>query len=390
MKIDKKNPSHWLLLLQQGLYTLLASTARRLRAKPARPKVVLYGHQLSGNLKALYEEWRLHRQQDFSCLFLSLDPEYSQVLQSEGVRVLQCSRLKDMLEAGRADVIITDHGLHAMRPFLSLTDIILIDVWHGIPYKGFTPDDFRVQHRYQETWVSSPLLKSVYEQQYGFRRDMVINLGYARADKLFRGDSPEPDIRASLDIPAESKLVLYAPTWQQDDSGREMFPFGMDQESFISALETACRQNGATLLIRSHLNARISQGDHRNVRYCSMRDYPDSEYLLQCTDLLICDWSSISFDYLALDRPTVFLDVEPPFKNGFSLGPEYRFGEIVSNKENLLAAIDTFLGDPERYRERHGHKHREITAAAYGGNTDGKAAARQWEHLADLLAARDA
>ncbi len=156
MKVDKRNPYHWLLLMQQGLYTLLASCTRYLWPRRGKPVVVLYGHQLSGNLKALYDEWNLTRRQNFECYFLSLDPRYSKDLRKDGIQVLQCCRLGDMLLVGRASAIITDHGLHAMRSFLTLTDIYFIDVWHGIPYKGFTSENFRVQHRYREIWVSSP------------------------------------------------------------------------------------------------------------------------------------------------------------------------------------------------------------------------------------------
>lgn len=385
MKINKKKPGHWLLLLQQGLYTLLASCARPFRPRHRRPLVVLYGHQLSGNLKALYDEWDLNRRQDFDCYFLSLDPQYSRSLRGENVQVLQCGRLKDMLLVGRADAIITDHGLHAMRSFLALTDICFIDVWHGIPYKGFTPDDFRVQHRYREIWVSSPELKRIYEEQYGFNPDKVIDLGYARVDKLFRGVPPASNIRKSLDITETDKLVLYAPTWQQDDSGRELFPFEENQESFIQALDEICRINTATLVIRSHLNARVSQKRFSHVRYCAMKDFPDAEAVLQETDVLICDWSSIAFDFLALARPTIFLDVEPPFKNGFSLGPQYRYGDIANSMQTLAESLNNALSDADEFLANREEQYSKVTDEVYGEHTDGKTAYRQLERLSQLI-----
>ena len=61
--------------------------------------------------------------------------------------------------------------------------------------------------------------------------------------------------------------------------------------------------------------------------------------MLQISDVLICDWSSIAFDYLILNRPTLFLDVEPPFRKGFSLGPEYRFGPVIASLDALLAEL---------------------------------------------------
>ncbi|CAA0092924.1 Teichoic acid ribitol-phosphate polymerase TarK [Halioglobus japonicus] len=385
MKIDRRNPHHWLLLAQQWLYTLIATGARRLARRPHKPLVVLYGHQLSGNLKALYQEWHDKHRDQIDCYFLCLDPTYSQHLRQQGINVLQCNRLKDMILAGRCDAMITDHGLHLMGAFMRFTSILFIDVWHGIPFKGFIPDDFRLQHRYDEVWVSSPLLKDIYQQKFGFPPEIVNSIGYARTDKLFRRELPSGDFAKQASIPKGNRIVLYAPTWQQDDSGRELFPFGEKQDAFIEKLSRACDKHAATLVIRSHLNSSISNRNFENVRYCSMKDFPDSEELLQNTDILICDWSSIAFDYLALDRPTVFLDVEPPFKNGFSLGKEYRFGLVVTDMNMLCDALENTLENTHWYTSAYKDTHQDVLSATYGDNTDGKSAERQWSRLAELL-----
>ncbi|MDC0362371.1 CDP-glycerol glycerophosphotransferase family protein [Halioglobus sp.] len=385
MKIDKRNISHWLLLLRQGFFTLLAIFSRYLTSAPEKPVIVLYGHQLSGNLKALYEEWNRHYKNEFDCFFLSLDPAYGPLLESTGINVLRCGKLADMLSVGRASAMITDHGLHAMGPLIRFTTICFIDVWHGIPYKGFTQQNFRVQRTYSETWVSSPLLKKIYVNQFGFSPERVKALGYARTDKLFRRDFPSTDVRAHLQIPAEHKIILYAPTWQQDDNGRELFPFGESQDTFLEALNTVCATQRATLLVRSHLNARISQKTYPHVAYCSMTDFADTEDLLLQTDILICDWSSIAFDFLALDRPALFLDVSAPFSNGFSLGPEYRFGKIAKRLSTTCSFLQEVLNNEDVYSNEQNEIHRRIKSAVYGENTDGNVTGRQLEHLCDLI-----
>jgi len=385
MKINKHDPHHWLLLAQQFVYTLVAIVGRYVTRKPDKPIVVLYGHQLSGNLKALYAQWLKTHCEAFDCFFLSLDPTYSKQLRLEKVQVLQCCRLRDMLKVGRCRVMITDHGLHLMSPLILLTDIKFVDVWHGIPFKGFSPDDFRVQHRYDEVWVSSPLIKQFYVEKFGFRHEIVHALGYARADKLFRRENSSSGYRQRASIPTGKKIVLYAPTWQQDDKGRELFPFGEDQGSFINQLSEVCQSHNAVLVIRSHLNAQIEKAGSENVFYCSMKDYPDAEALLMETDILICDWSSISFDYLALNRPTIFLDVAPPFKYGLSLGKEYRFGKVAADMDSLCSTLSVILEFPEKYFEEQGSKHEEVCAEVYGENRAGDTACRQLTHLENLI-----
>ncbi|MCB1842223.1 MAG: CDP-glycerol glycerophosphotransferase family protein [Halioglobus sp.] len=384
MKIDKGRPLHWMLLARQALFTALAIGLRPWLRAPSKPVVILYGHQFSGNLRALYQQWWAGNCDAFSMYFLALDPTLAQALERDGIATLSFGRLADLPRLASARVIVSDHGLHAMSPLTRLTNLRFIDVWHGIPFKGFVPEDFTLQHRYDEVWVSSPRLKALYEERFGFRAEQVRALGYARADRLFRRPPPASVFRSQRALSAATPLVLYAPTWQQDDAGREQFPFGETQASFTAALSDACAASGARLVVRSHLNSDIGAQDDR-VIYCSQRDYADTEDMLLAADLLVCDWSSIAFDYLALARPTVFLDVPPPFRHGFSLGPEYRFGCVVDNTADLCAAVSEFLQTPERYHQRYAEQCRAITEELYADSTAGDAAQKQIERLQAML-----
>ncbi len=195
MKIDRSNARHWVLLAKQALFTCLVILCRPFRHKPAVPIVVLYGHQFAGNLKALYEKWQHEFQSELSIYFLTLDDQQAEELKRRNVRVLRCNRLRDMLVLTRTSAILTDHGLHTMEPLLRFTNIKFIDVWHGIPFKGFTPADFKLQHRYDEVWVSSPLLRDMYVDRFGFSPEKVKSLGYARTDQLFQRPAPPSAFR---------------------------------------------------------------------------------------------------------------------------------------------------------------------------------------------------
>ena len=111
----------------------------------------------------------------------------------------------------------------------------------------------------------------------------------------------------------------------------------------------------------------------------------DTEDLLLATDILICDWSSIAFDYLALNRPALFLDVNPPFKNGFSLGKVYRFGKVLGDMASLLDALNHYLQCSTDYIHEQGELHADIQAKVYGGHTDGLVCFRQIERLSMLV-----
>src|SRR3546814_11071504 len=109
--------------------------------------------------------------------------------------------------------------------------------------------------------------------------------------------------------------------------------------------------------------------------------YPNTEEILQISDALICDWSSIAFDYLLLDRPTYFLDVPPPFRKGLALGANYRFGPVVLGLEQLVAQLESWLKAPSNYWKFHRSLRRDIRKKVYGPMADGRASARCVDRL---------
>src|SRR5690606_1553267 len=113
--------------------------------------------------------------------------------------------------------------------------------------------------------------------------------------------------------------------------------------------------------------------------------YPDTEAVLLACDILVCDWSSIAFDFLQLDRPTILLDVEPPFRKGFSLGPEYRFGPVVRDLEGLLSEVGRALASPETYWRVDGYRHEEVKRTVYGAIGAGQAVERCLTGMQSIL-----
>jgi CDP-glycerol glycerophosphotransferase len=182
--------------------------------------------------------------------------------------------------------------------------------------------------------------------------------------------------------------VLFAPTWKQDASGRSLFPFGVEANAFFAGLALVCQRTGAALLFRAHLNSVEGSGlvAGGSVIPVPFAEYPDSEGLLQLSDVLVCDWSSIAFDYLLLARPTIFLDVPPPFAKGFSLGPEYRFGAVAPDMPTLLDQLERALSDPAGYHLEFAARHADIRAQVYGDFADGHAAERCVARLQNALA----
>lgn len=386
MKINKRKPTHWYRLFCLSLVTLLAAGTRLLR-KPTgdKPLVVLYGHKLHGNLKSLYKELT---GPGVNCLvyFLTIDPDYYKTLREAGYQCLSGLKLRTATALAESRVIVSDHGLHSLSILLHCSNIKFVDVWHGIPFKGFDEKDFRTQQAYNEIWVSSQQLKRLYIERFGFTEQQVYVTGYGRTDKLINPANTDT-IKQSLGIDGTVQpLILFAPTWAQDERGRSLYPFGRSESEFLSALSEFGKHHSCLFLVRHHLNSDgNSKSVYSNVKLVPSQTYPDTEDILLISDMLICDWSSIAFDFLALDRPTLFLDVPPPFSKGLSLPAHYRFGHITSSMEDLKNSLAEFLRAPDNYFSRYADKHKQVKQAVYDDTLDGKSASRYHQRLRQLL-----
>lgn len=391
MKIDKARPSHWLWLSMFALQALFGLGLRVLGVRSRRASVILYGHKLNGNLLALYRAMVTEQAKTpFRPVFLSMDRRYCRELKADGVEARWACSISGAWLLATSSALVSDHGLHALQPLHSAyrrLGLRFFDVWHGIPFKGFDADDFRLQHRYDEVWVASDLCRQMYVEKFGFDPSHVVVTGYPRTDRLVHPVDAQCVHRAALGLPLEGKLILFAPTWAQDAAGRNLYPFGCDGGMFLDALATAARRHGAGVILRTHLNSGdITWQGHENVHALPGSQYPDAEAILLASDMLVCDWSSIAFDFLLLDRPTFFLDVPAPFRKGFSLGPEYRFGAVVGDLQSLVDSLERALSTPDMYWDTHASRHASIREQVYGASADWNASARC---LAQLRAAVD-
>lgn len=382
MKIDKRKPLHWQWLCLFSAITFLSLLVRPFFRSKA--EIVLYGHKLNGNLKAIYKESKKH--EGLNPYYLSMDYDYCKELSECGVRVVWGGSWYAILLLARSRIIISDHGLHCLILLLKFTSIKFIDVWHGIPFKGFDKDDFKVQRQYHEVWVTSPHLAALYKEKFGFQQEKIKTLGYARTDMLVNSyQIDRTNLLQSYNIPGRAKkIVLYAPTWAQDKITRSLYPFGLTENEFLRGLSCLAEDQNCIFLIRMHLNSPSDVGDYNNIYAVPADRYPDTERLLLLSDVLIYDWSSIAFDFILLKRPAIYLDVAAPFKKGFSLDASYRYGMGVSDwvelKSTIKAALAA-LGQCEQENDRHREK---IMSEVYGVYADGAAGERACQNLIRL------
>jgi CDP-glycerol glycerophosphotransferase len=289
----------------------------------------------------------------------------------------------------RSSYIISNDELPAR--FSKRPGQLYVQTWHGTLLKriGFDVEDLKIPEakKYNEVLAQevakwdlalSPNPFSTPLMRRAFRYDgQICESGYPRNDVLSRGDTAAlaGQVRERLGLPAGKKVVLYAPTWRDNQyyaSGRYRFDLRLD-------LQDAHRRLGEdyVFLIRGHhqaaddVPAELAPGFAVNVTM-----YPDVCELLLVADVLITDYSSMMCDFAATGKPMVFYtyDLEEYRDNlrGFNLDLEAEApGPLLATSAEVIQAVADLDAVTARHRARY-----EAFAAKFCALDDGKAGAR--------------
>ena len=150
---------------------------------------------------------------------------------------------------------------------------------------------------------STPLMRRAFRYQ-----GEIAEYGYPRNDVLRSPDAAAvaSSVRSRLGLPDRKRVVLYAPTWRDNqvyaNGKRYRFDMRLDLEQAHSVLG-----DDYVFLIRGHhqmaddVPAGMRPGFAVNVTA-----YPDISELYLVSDVLVTDYSSAMFDYAATGRPMLF------------------------------------------------------------------------------------
>lgn len=389
MKINKKNPRHlWALTISVTLSLVVICIRPIAKLRKKNKVVVFYGHTLNGNLKPFYEF--LSSKSGYDAYFLALDKGYYHKIRNDvddPGSIVYALSFRQMLKIAAADAFITSHGLHLFIVFKWFTNAKFIDVWHAVSFKGWKEDGFKLQQSYDAVWTSSDSMRKMYIDRYKINAKKAKVTGYARTDQLVNGTLEREKIISKYSIPKASKYVLIAPTWAQDVKGRPLLPFGMKPNNFFKILDELAGSLGAHIIFRTHLNSgdAINVPNLSNTSFMPYSKYEVVEPFLFIADVLVSDWSSVSIDYLPLNRPAIFLNVPAPYKDPFNIDPKYRYGDIVDSLSELVEAIASNVSTPKKFLKKNKEIMDSATQIAYGDTLDGKSTERYFTELRKLI-----
>jgi CDP-glycerol glycerophosphotransferase len=273
---------------------------------------------------------------------------------------------------------------------------VYLQTWHGTPLKRIGFDIERPQFASGTAYFTqlandvaqwdalispNPFSTPIMRRAFRFDGD-IWESGYPRNDVLSRDDSGTiaASVRRRLGLPEGKRVVLYAPTWRDNQyyaSGRYRFDLRLD-------LERAWQVLGPdyVILIRGHhqMADDAAAGQRRGFALDVSRS-PDVSELFLASDALVTDYSSAMFDFAVTGRPMIFFTYDLAQYRDELRGFYFDFeaeapGPLLETSDEVLAAIGdlaaTGAGRSAAY---------QAFVTKYCPLDDGKAAARVCERL---------
>jgi CDP-glycerol glycerophosphotransferase len=343
--------------------------------------------RFSDNPRALYE--RLRDLPGLEHVWL-LDPPHAEAFPDDVETVpIDGPRAAALLES--ADLVVA--GTHTEVEWDKREGTTYLQTWHGTPLKRIhrdvlvaPPGRLDRLDRDIACWdvllspnpVSTPRLRHAF--RYGGR---VWETGYPRNDLLLspRADEVREQVRGELGVGVGTTLVLYAPTWRDDEhySDSTVVPMGLDLAALAARLGRAGGSHVVMSRLHNMMTGRSRPTPGRGVLDVSW--YRDVRELQLAADVLVTDYSSVMFDFALTGKPMVFYAYDLERFRGeirgfyFDLLPQAP-GPVVASPEALAEAVLAVEDDRARYAEQYAE-----FRSTYGVLEDGHATERVLERL---------
>lgn len=249
---------------------------------------------------------------------------------------------------------------------------IILSTWHGTPLKRLVFDmenvtsanknykkDFYNQSRNWDYLIAAnKYSEQIFESAFMYPRENILTYGYPRNDILHNYTSEyKQHIKEKLNLPTSKKVILYAPTWRDDEfhsAGNYKFKLQMD-------LNRMRKEFGQEYVIALRMHYFISD----NMDLTGFEDfaydfskYNDINDLYISSDILITDYSSVFFDFANLRKPILFFtyDIEKyqSMLRGFYIDVNNDLpGPLLRTNDELIEAIKQIDLTVEKYKEKY-------------------------------------
>ena len=191
---------------------------------------------------------------------------------------------------------------------------VYLNTWHGTPIKTLGRDvenDFMAHRNQTKNFLQTSHIiapnqhtSKVLEESYDIKdiyKGILGTTGYPRQDLMLNISDEEKDtIYETLKIEKSKKVVLYAPTWRGTVTGATF-----DTQQLESDIQYLSTLEDVKILFRGHYMVEKFLKE-LNIDITVPPSSIDTNSLLSIVDILITDYSSICFDFMAMDKPIIY------------------------------------------------------------------------------------
>ncbi|HEX3075333.1 MAG TPA: CDP-glycerol glycerophosphotransferase family protein [Lachnospiraceae bacterium] len=291
---------------------------------PIHRKVIVFGSNLgrnySGNPKCIYENM-VDRGLDKSYKLIWFMENTSVSIPGQ-VRIVRYGRIRYLYYIAIAKVWVFD--CRQPKFLVKRKGVTYIQTWHGTPLKKLALDMKDVSmaegkniqtykkdfYDNAQTWdyliSQNSYSTGIFRRAFAFQKTML-EVGYPRNDILINQNTKGAiaSMKENLGLPKDRKVILYAPTWRDDEfycQGSYKFNPHLDFKMLMDQLK-----EDYICIVKYHylIQDKIDWSSYKDFIYVFDNSY-DIASLYLVSDILITDYSSVMFDYSLLKRPMFF------------------------------------------------------------------------------------
>ncbi|MFF3262347.1 CDP-glycerol glycerophosphotransferase family protein [Streptomyces sp. NPDC002932] len=247
----------------------------------------------------------------------------------------------------------------------------VVQTWHGTPLKKIGKDLLGspqsspayiagLPHSYRQfDFVVSPnaYTTEIMRRAYSIESDMLES-GYPRNDAFHAPDRDEraARVRERLGLPEGKKVVLYAPTWREDQKHASNL-YKLDLRIDLAAAQAELGHDHV-LLFRKHPRVHDNVPGAGRGFVWDVTRYPDIADLYLVADVLITDYSSALFDFAHSGKPMLFFTYDLEHYRDSLRGLYFDFtirapGPLLKTSEELVKALRDVDAVEAEYLEKY-------------------------------------
>ncbi|MGX8728669.1 MAG: CDP-glycerol glycerophosphotransferase family protein, partial [Lachnospiraceae bacterium] len=244
-----------------------------------------------------------------------------------------------------------------------------VNLWHGCGYKDTnTAEAYTKENPFDLALVPGPVFVETKTAFWGCPREAILPLGYPRYDLLIRGGKKAAAFAEKLRGEAV-RLIFWMPTFRNTKNGKYAegktgraydLPLLASEEELLE-LDRALGRRNLRLVIKRHpMQLRYSSEgrDFANICFLGNEDLVEAGVelyaLLHEADALVSDYSSVSVDFMLLNRPMAFaLEDFAEYKEArgfvFSDPLAYMPGHHLYGFADFTAFLEDVARDDDRF-----------------------------------------